>query len=163
MTIGKEDFEAGVYGDDLHRIMQCIPSGPGLQEREIRSISRVETKSLNFALPKLIELGHLRAKEINGTKYYQKVAMDPPQEWFTIAEAAHHLRISKRTIYQLIHEGQLDAYRVGTGGHRRLRRQDLDQAMHRDFEGAMYAMNAASDPVLAELWDNEKDAEYDEI
>jgi len=27
----------------------------------------------------------------------------------------------------------------------------------------VYAMNAISDPVLAELWNNEKDAEYDQI
>ena len=27
----------------------------------------------------------------------------------------------------------------------------------------LYAMSSAVDPVLAELWDNEKDAEYDRL
>ena len=163
IRIGEEDFEAGVFGENLHVVMKCLPSGPGIQEREIRSLSGVETKQLNFALPKLVELGYLRVKDINGTRYYQKRPKDPPQEWFTIDEAGNFLRLSGRTIYQLVHDGQLAAYRVGTGGHRRFRRYDLERLMiPEDFESDD-AMTAAADPVLAELWDNEKDAAYDSL
>ena len=87
----------------------------------------------------------------------------PVQEWYTIDEAASHLRVSRRTIYQLLDQGKLACYRVGEGGHRRFKREDLERVMHRDSEGEVYAMNAAADPVLAELWDNEKDAAYDRL
>jgi hypothetical protein len=35
--------------------------------------------------------------------------------------------------------------------------------MRKDEAVELYGMSAAADPVLAELWDNEKDAEYDRL
>ena len=163
IRIGKEDFEAGVLGENLHIIMEILPSGPGIQKREIQSLSGVETKHLNSALPKLVEMGYLRAKEINGTRYYQKQSKDSPQEWFTIDEAGNFLRLSGRTIYQLVHDGKLVAYRVGTGTHRRFRRDDLERLMTPETAEPVDGMTAAADPVLAELWDNKKDAAYDNL
>ena len=163
MAVGREDFEAGVLGDDLQRIYQSIPSGSGFQEREIQSMSGVDTKTLNFALPKLVEMGYFNEKWIGASKHYQKAGLEPLQEWFTIDEAAKHLRVSRRTIYQLIEDGLLTSYRVGKGGHRRLRRDDLEAVMKRAESSELTSLDAATDPVLAELWDNERDAEYDRI
>ena len=93
--------------------------------------------------------------------------MTTTKEWFTIEEAAEHLRVSRRTIYKLTAEGRLPAFRIGRERHRRFRKEDLDR-VPRPCEGtgnagALLALTAATDPVLAEIWDNEKDAAYDRI
>ena len=162
MAVRREDFEAGNYGDALHRVMQALPNDEALTEREIQAASKLDTKSLNYALPKLLESGRIQKKQLGGAEHYLKVAVILPQEWYTIDEAANYLRVSRRTIYQLLQEGQLRSHRVGTGGHRRFKQQDLDQVMHGEEE-QLYAMSGVANPVLAELWDNEKDAQYDTI
>ena len=89
------------------------------------------------------------------------------QEWFTVGEAAEYLRISKRTIYKFCEEGVLAGHRTSKRGHWRFRKEELDKAMKRgipenDHEG-LVALNAMVDPVLAEIWDNDKDAAYDRV
>jgi len=89
------------------------------------------------------------------------------KEWFTIQEAAEYLCVSKRTIYKLTQEGRLPAFRIGKERHRRFHKEDLDK-VPRATESArgidsILALSASADPVLAELWDNERDAAYDQI
>jgi excisionase family DNA binding protein len=163
MEVGREDFEAGHYGNDLQLIMQCLPSDKAWTEREIQNATGLETKLLNYGLPKLVELGRIEKKWLGAATHYCKVLSPLHQEWYTIDEAANYLRVSRRTIYQLIEQGELACYRVGKGGHRRFWKGDLQGVMSEERGRGVYAMNAASDPVLAELWDNEKDAEYDLI
>jgi len=89
------------------------------------------------------------------------------KEWFTIQEAAEYLCVSKRTIYKLTQEGRLPAFRIGRERHRRFRKEDLDKVprLGEDTKnlGALLTLTATADPVLAELWDNEKDAAYDRV
>ena len=63
----------------------------------------------------------------------------------------------------LIRDGEMVAYRVGRGGHRRIRRTDLDGPMHREDHSGSVELAGAEDPVLSELWDNEQDAAYDRL
>jgi excisionase family DNA binding protein len=89
------------------------------------------------------------------------------KEWFTVEEAAEYLCVSKRTIYKLTREGRLPAFRIGQERHRRFRKEDLDKVPRlseniRNLEG-IFKLTASSDPVLAEIWDNERDAIYDRI
>jgi excisionase family DNA binding protein len=89
------------------------------------------------------------------------------KEWFTIQEAAEYLCVSRRTIYKLTQEGRLPAFRIGRERHRRFRKEDLDK-VPRIGEGTknlgvLLTLTANADPVLAELWDNEKDAAYDRV
>ena len=163
MDVGREDFEAGVYGNALDLVMQSLSSGQPLTEWIIQSETGLETKSLNIALDKLQERGRIERKELGPSAYYVALTASPRQEWYTIDESASYLRVSRRTMYQLIHDGQLAAYRVGSGGHRRLKRDDLERLMRLEDSEDLQAMTAAGDPVLAELWDNEKDAAYDRI
>jgi excisionase family DNA binding protein len=87
------------------------------------------------------------------------------KEWFTVQEAAEYLCVSRRTIYKLTQEGRLPAFRIGRERHRRFRKEDLDKVprLGEDTKnlGALLTLTATADPVLAELWDNEKDAAYD--
>ena len=89
------------------------------------------------------------------------------KEWFTVQDAAEYLCVSKRTIYKLTKEGRLPAFRIGKERYRRFRKEDLDKALRPGEEVAnidrLLALRAKADPVLAEVWDNEKDAAYDRL
>jgi excisionase family DNA binding protein len=89
------------------------------------------------------------------------------KEWFTVEEAAEYLCVSRRTIYKLTKEGRLAAFRIGRERHRRFRKQDLDKVPRPEEESAnveaLLKLTANADPVLAEVWDNERDAAYDRL
>ena len=89
------------------------------------------------------------------------------KEWFTVEEAAEYLCVSRRTIYKLTREGRLPAFRIGKERHRRFRKEDLDKVPRPGDETAnveaLLKLSAEVDPVLAEIWDNEKDAAYDRM
>jgi len=89
------------------------------------------------------------------------------KEWFTVDEAAEYLCVSRRTIYKLTSDGRLPAFSIGKQRHRRFRKEDLDRALRPRQEAAsldrLLKLTAKADPVLAEIWDNEKDAAYDRI
>ena len=51
------------------------------------------------------------------------------QEWFTPAEAAKYLRVTRQTIYRYMDLGLLPYYVLKSGGGRRLRRADLDSLL----------------------------------
>lgn len=89
------------------------------------------------------------------------------KEWFTVEEAAEYLCVSKRTIYKLTKEGRLPAFRIGKERHRRFRKEDLDKVPRPGEEAAnieaLLKLSARADPVLAEIWDNARDAAYDRI
>ena len=89
------------------------------------------------------------------------------KEWFTVEEAAEYLCVSRRTIYKLTKEGRLPAFRIGKERHRRFRKEDIDKVPRPGEEIAnvdmLLKLSAKADPVLAEVWDNEKDAAYDRL
>jgi excisionase family DNA binding protein len=89
------------------------------------------------------------------------------KEWFTVEEAAEYLCVSKRTIYKLTQEGRLPTFLIGQERHRRFRKEDLDKVPWGSKEAKKaentLVITAKADPVLAELWDNDKDAVYDRV
>ena len=89
------------------------------------------------------------------------------KEWFTVEEAAEYLCVSRRTIYKLTQEGRLPAFRISKERHRRFRKEDMDKVPRPGEENAnveaLLKLSAKADPVLAEVWDNEKDAAYDRV
>jgi len=89
------------------------------------------------------------------------------KEWFTVEEAAEYLCVSRRTIYKLTKEGRLPAFLIGKERHRRFRKEDLDKVPRLDEETAnveaLLNLSAKADPILAEVWDNDKDAAYDRV
>jgi len=89
------------------------------------------------------------------------------KEWFTVEEAAEYLCVSRRTIYKLTKEGRLPAFRIGKERHRRFRKEDLDKVPRPGEEianvEALLKLSAKADQVLAEVWDNDKDAAYDRV
>jgi excisionase family DNA binding protein len=101
------------------------------------------------------------------TSLYGGMLMVITKEWFTVEEAAEYLRVSRRTIYKLTKEGRLPAFRIGKERHRRFRKEDIDKVPRPGEEIAnaeiLLKLSGEADPVLAEVWDNEKDAAYDRV
>lgn len=89
------------------------------------------------------------------------------KEWFTIEEAAEYLCVSKRTIYKLTQEGRLPAFLIGRERHRRFRKEYLDKVPRApeatENMDTVMTLSASADPVLAEIWDNDRDAVYDRL
>jgi len=89
------------------------------------------------------------------------------KEWFTVEEAAEYLCISKRSVYKLAQENRLPAYLIGHERHRRFRKEDLDKVprMAESLKSidSIMTLSSSTDPVLAALWDNDKDAIYDKV
>ena len=54
-------------------------------------------------------------------------------EWLTSKEAAAYLKVTRRTIYRLMHEGRLP-YHIMPKGRRRLRREELDAILRPSSE-----------------------------
>jgi len=101
------------------------------------------------------------------TSLYGGMLIVITKEWFTVEEAAEYLCVSRRTIYKLTKEGRLPTFRIGKERHRRFRKEDLDKVPRpgEDITNVetLLRLSAKADPVLAEVWDNEKDAAYDRI
>ena len=53
------------------------------------------------------------------------------QEWFTPAEAAKYLRVTRQTIYNYMDQGILPYYELKSGRGRRLRKSDLDALLQK--------------------------------
>lgn len=149
------------------RVLESIPSEGAIGYIELRDRTGLAGETLGDALQALQDLGLIGAKQNVAEPFYWKVIQQPGKEpgkvWYTLDEAAGHMSVSKRTVQHLIKDGQLPAYRVGRGGHRRIKSEDLDSAMHRDDVFDITAMTAREDPVLAELWDNDQDSVYDQL
>ena len=113
MPIQGQDFDAGVPGDALSRTMRALPDDEGLTLDELSDATGLETKSLNDSLISLHRLPAIKIKLIGPSEYYLSVIAPTLQQWCTIDEADEFLRVSKRTIYQLLREGQFVCYCVG--------------------------------------------------
>ena len=145
------------------RLLELIPAEPPIGYLELRRKTRLGVADLDGALAELEDLGVINSKHTTNQVFYWRIGAEPVKEWYSVVEAATYLSISKRTVQQLIRDGQMVAYRVGRGGHHRIRRGDLDSPMHREDNSGPLDLIRAHDPVLSELWDNEKDAEYDRL
>ena len=82
--------------------------------------------------------------------------------WMTLREAAAYLRVSQRTMRSLVARERVTAYRINPRGALRFKADDLDRALEPLVERHT-VLRAEDYPVLAELWDNDDDAVYDNI
>ncbi len=89
--------------------------------------------------------------------------VNEPQQWFTAAEASDYLRVPFQAIQRMVREDLLTSYQVPGAIQLRFRRQDLDAVLHPSEQSARDALLAWSDGVLASVWDNELDDEYDQL
>ena len=162
MTLDDNNYLSGSMGN-RQRLLELIPTDPPIGYLELRGKTEMTVAGLDGALAELEHLGVIDAKRTPNQVFYWRVGTDAGKEWYSVGEAATYLSVSKRTVQQLIRDGEMVAYRVGRGGHHRIRRGDLDSPMRLEGQAGLTEMGRADDPVLSELWDNEKDAEYDHL
>jgi len=82
-----------------------------------------------------------------------------PNAYYTLDEAAKLLRVSRRTIQELLRKGQLDAVKVGRQW-RFLGRNLLALGMPERAERQAFTRLSAT--AFDRIWDNEEDAIYDD-
>ncbi|MEX2430722.1 MAG: helix-turn-helix domain-containing protein [Dehalococcoidia bacterium] len=82
--------------------------------------------------------------------------------WLTLEEAAAYIRVSERTMRNLVAKEQVTAYRVAPNGALRFKAGDLDGAME-PVSRRHAVLRDIDYPVLAELWDNPYDDIFDEL
>lgn len=145
------------------RILEAIPIDPPIGYSQLQEKTHLSGSDLDGGLLELEALGVITRTQTSDIALYCRVSNASEKEWYSVTEAANYLSVSKRTVQQLIHDGEMIAYRVGRGGHHRIRRMDLDSPMHRNDPTGLTELSAAEDPVLAELWDNEQDTAYDRL
>ena len=158
------DDEPHSLGDTIRwQVLENIPEDPAVDYLELRRNTGMTDADLDRALADLENLGVINKKKTANQVLYWRTRAGQDKEWYSLDDAAKYLSVSKRTVQQLIRDGEMVAYRVGRGGHRRIRRTDLDGPMHREDHSGLVELVGAEDAVLAELWDNEQDAAYDRI
>ena len=95
--------------------------------------------------------GYLRGLGAGPVQLNRRNTPIEPQQWFTVDESAGYLRLSRRSIYQLVDDGQLISHRIAGDRHQRFSRHDLDAVMRLDGIVGQDVITASEDPVLAEL------------
>lgn len=166
MVRDKEQSGGETLGAELDRVLNSVDEVESVSYLEIQRKTGLYGAALDNALGRLERLGSIKSRNVQGIVHYWKPRQTQTQKWYTVDEAAQYLRVSRRTIYQLVKEMQLAPYKVGRAGHRRFRQEDIDAVMRKEQDSIEpkvreSTLRASDDPVLAELWDNEKDAEYD--
>jgi excisionase family DNA binding protein len=80
--------------------------------------------------------------------------------YYTLAEAAELLKLHPQTLRRWIREGKLPARRFGR--QFRLRLEDIERVAQPPTDpGVVSPFDRLSLVAMAELWDNEEDAIYD--
>lgn len=155
---GRENF-----GAELDRVLKSVGDSGSVGYQEIQRNTGLDGAVLNEALDRLEHMGLIMSRNVRGLVHYWKSRQTTSQIWYTVDEAAQYLRVSRRTIYKLVKEMQLAPYKVGPAGHRRFKQEDVDAVMRKEQVAPDSALMASDDPVLAELWNNDNDAEYDRL
>jgi len=145
------------------RILEAISIDPPIGYSQLQEKTHLSGSDLDGWLLELEALGVITGTQTSNIALYCRVSNAPEKEWYSVTEAATYLSVSKRTVQELIHDGEKIAYRIGRGGHHKIRRMDLDSPMHRNDPTGLTELSAAEDLVLAELWDNKQDAAYDRL
>jgi len=162
MVRDKRESSGHNFGAELDQVLNSLGELETLSYPEIQRKTGLYDEGLGDVLDRLERLGLIKSRNVEGIVHYWKPRQTQEQKWYTVNEAAQYLRVSRRTIYQLVKEMQLAPYKVGRAGHRRFKLEDIDAVMRKEQYVIESTLTASDDPVLAELWNNEKDAEYDQ-
>jgi excisionase family DNA binding protein len=159
MRISDVEFRIGKSGREYPAVLQAMPEEGGVDYFEIEKaytgVSPKPAATLEKVLQDLEFAGVIERKSVGGREYYQR-----RKSWWSSKEVAAFLGVSQRTIQLWANEGKLPFVRVGA--HLRFPREAVED-LGTGWETKRGPITAAEDPVLAELWDNEADAAYDNL
>ena len=83
-------------------------------------------------------------------------AVDAQPEWLTLGQAATYVGVAQSTMRKWTDSGRVSSFKT-PGGHRRYRRDDLDQFLDRSGHGRP---SSSSGPLVLIVDDDEKLREY---
>ena len=165
MRIGRADFEAGNIGRVHQAVLDAVPEEEAADEAELRAAYDQVAEESKPPFEKVVEnlsymVGSRRIGD--GTFYMRR------KPWLSSAEVARHLGVSKRTVQAWGQHGRLLGRRVG--GRLRFAAEAVEEwargGRHcghgwrgRHWHGHHGVVTTAP----TEVWDNEKDAQYDRL
>ncbi len=74
------------------------------------------------------------AQERTGARWLETSGLTPESKFLTVAEVAAMMRVSKMTVYRLVHNGDLPAVRVGRSF--RVVEEDVNEYLRKSFYNA---------------------------
>lgn len=172
-TVGRLDFEAKNPGAEYQLTMDRISENWFLNGRATRTYDLreelrrkgMEAKTVTQAITWIKAHGLVRVEWLGAFECLAPAQADREHDqspWLTVDEAASYLRVSQRTMRNLVAKERVTTYRFEPGGNLRFKREDLDRCLEPVAERHT-VLRAEDYPVLAELWDNEDDAVYDDL
>lgn len=153
MRIGRADFEVGNSGKVHQAVLDAIPEEEAVEESELRAVYDQAKEENKPSFERVMEnLSHLvSSRRIEERTFYIR-----RQAWLSSADVARRLGVSIRTVQAWGQRGVMGARYVGD----RLRfgaEQVEDWVRGRRSAPVTQPGNS----LLTQLWDNEKDAQYD--
>ncbi|MFC1935701.1 helix-turn-helix domain-containing protein [Chloroflexota bacterium] len=155
MRIGRADFETGNIGSVHQAVLDVIPEEEAIEEAELRSAYDKAPDPNKPSFEQVVEnLSHrINRRQIDGRTFYIL-----KKEWLSSAEVARRLGVSMRTVQAWGQRGVMGARYVGD------RLRFAGEVVEEWVRGKrVTTVGKTKDTVLTEVWDNEKDAEYDRL
>ena len=157
MRIGRADFEVGNLGRVHQAVLDAVPEDEAVEEAELRAIYYDQTtESPKPTFEQVIEnlSGQVVRRQIGDHNFYIR-----RKAWLSSAEVARRLNVSKRTVQAWGQQGLLLGRRVG--GRLRFAAEAVEDWARGTKQGA--ESSKGPDPVLTQVWDNDKDREYERL
>jgi excisionase family DNA binding protein len=154
MRIGRADFEAGNIGIVYQAVLDVVPEDEAVEESELRvAYDQVADPGKPSFEEVVKNLSHqVDRRQIAGHTFYIR-----KKDWLSSTEVARRLGVSKRTVQAWGQQGSLIASRVG--GRLRFATEAVEEWVKRTSHNPTKAQ--PRDSALDQVWDNEKDAQYE--
>ena len=155
MRIGKADFEIGNLGRVHEAVLGVVPEEEAIDEAELRSAYDQVVEEGKPPFERVLDnLAHL----INSRRIGDRTFHIRRKAWLSSAEVARRLGVSKRTVQAWGQQGMLLGRRVG--GRLRFAAEAVEEWVRGQRNAPV---SKTRDTTLSEVWDNEMDAEYDQL
>ena len=155
MRIGKTDFEVGNVGRVHQAVLDAVPNEEAIEESELRAaydkVKEADKPPFEQVMKNMSHL--LTERRLDGRTFYRK------RVWLSSAEVARRLEVSMRTVQSWGQKGVMGARYVGD--RLRFAAEQVDEWVRGRRGGEATAQPGSSTPT--QVWDNDKDAQYDRL
>ncbi len=155
MRIGKTDFEVGNMGRVHQAVLDAVPNEEAIEESELRAaydkVSEDDKPPFEQVMKNLSHL--VNERRIDGRTFYRK------RVWLSSAEVSRRLEVSMRTVQSWGQRGVMGARYVGD--RLRFATEQVEEWVRGRRSGVATAQPGSS--TTTQVWDNERDAQYDRI
>ena len=156
MRIGRADFEIGSLGRVHQAVLDAVPEEEAIEEAELRATYGQVEDNNKPSFEQVVEnlSPSLVRRQISDRTFYIR-----RKAWLSSAEVARRLGVSKRTVQAWGQQGVMTGRRVG--GRLRFAAETVEEWVRGGNRTAATAKSR--DTVLTQMWDNKKDAKYEQL